>query len=52
MTCVDQVMAEYDKDGSGNLNKGELDKFVMATLQELGTPPEDINKGDLEQFKS
>ena len=33
--CVDDIWAEYDKDGSGSLDKEETKKFVKNTLSEM-----------------
>ena len=33
--CVDDIWAEYDKDGSGALDKDETKKFVQNTLHEM-----------------
>ena len=33
--CVDDIWAEYDKDGSGALDKEETKKFVDNTLSEM-----------------
>ena len=33
--CVDDIWAEYDKDGSGALDKEETKRFVDNTLAEM-----------------
>ena len=33
--CVDDIWAEYDKDGNGNLDKNETKAFVKKTLAEM-----------------
>ena len=33
--CVDDIWAEYDKDGNGHLDKEETKKFVQNTLMEM-----------------
>ena len=33
--CVDDIWAEYDKDGNGNLDKNETKAFVQKTLAEM-----------------
>jgi len=33
--CVDDIWKEYDKDGSGALDKSETKKFVKNTLKEM-----------------
>ena len=33
--CVDDIWAEYDKDGSGQLDRDETKKFVQNTLSEM-----------------
>ena len=33
--CVDDIWAEYDRDGNGYLDKEETQKFVKNTLREM-----------------
>ena len=33
--CVDDIWAEYDQDGNGNLDKEETKRFVKKTLSEM-----------------
>ena len=33
--CVDDIWAEYDKDGNGHLDKEETKSFVKKTLAEM-----------------
>ena len=33
--CVDDIWAEYDKDGNGNLDKEETKAFVKKTLVDM-----------------
>jgi Ca2+-binding EF-hand superfamily protein len=33
--CVDDIWKEYDKDGSGSLDKAETKRFVKNTLKEM-----------------
>ena len=38
--CVNDIWAEYDKDGNGYLDKDETKKFVQDTLGNLGSGDE------------
>ena len=46
--CVDDIWAEYDKDGNGNLDKKETKAFVMKTLAEMAGN-EEFSDEDFEQ---
>ena len=45
--CVDDIWAEYDKDGSGSLDKEETKKFVKNTLSEMNDSGE-FSEADFE----
>ena len=42
--CIDDIWAEYDKDGSGQLDREECKDFILSTIREMqsagqGGPP-------------
>ena len=46
--CVDDIWAEYDKDGNGCLDKEETKAFVKNTLAEM-QDKQDIEDKDFEE---
>ena len=46
--CVDDIWAEYDKDGNGNLDKEETKAFVKKTLCDMSDDGGEFSDDDFE----